>query len=106
MLKEFRNLKPNFDIFYKNKSGREVLPTEVQIGLYALDTLHLKDFKMYGTISKTGDIQIYQRMCESAYPILFDTNSKNIIGRTNELSTVAGLNYLFTYNNISIAKSN
>lgn len=101
-----KNLKLDLDLLFRPKAGRDVLPIEVQIALLGLDSLHLKEFRLHGSLSKKIDGAIWQRMCESSWPILCDSTSKNVIGRTNELSTVPGLTYLFTYNNISIAKSN
>lgn len=92
---------------FEPKSGRGVLPVEAQIALYAIDSLRLKDYKLYkslGDFKHQNDklAEIYQRINEGAWPIQQDTNSRNLIGFSDELNACLGINIRLQYNNISI----
>lgn len=98
--------KDNTNLFTP-KSGRGVLPIEAQIALFAIDTFHFKDYRLYqslGDFRHASDevVGIYQRINESAWPIQLDTTSRNLIGFTDEISTVPGINILLQSNNISV----
>jgi hypothetical protein len=110
--KSFKNFQDNAKkvksdrvILFTPKSGRGVLPVEVQIALFAIDSFNLKDYRLYKSFgdykSNKGNAgEIYQRMNESAWPIKNDSNSRNLLGFTNELLSVPGIKIKLNYNNI------
>ena len=96
----------NINLF-RPKSGRDVLPEEAQLLLIAIDSFKFKDYKLYKSLGGTNDgignaAEIYQRINESAWPVPLDTNSRNVIGYTNEVSEIPGIKILLQYNNVSI----
>jgi hypothetical protein len=102
-----KNIPKDNTKLFTPKSGREILPIEAQVALFAIDTFHFKDFKLYQTLGDYAHasdeiVGIYQRINESAWPVKLDTTSRNLIGYTNEISTVPGINILLQYNNISV----
>jgi len=102
-----KNIVRNNTLLFTPKSGREVLPVEAQIALFAIDTFHFKDFRLYKSLEYNAQapaniVEIYQRINESAWPIQLDTNSRNLIGFTNEISNVPGINVLLQYDNLSV----
>jgi hypothetical protein len=101
-----KKVKSDKVILFKPKSGRGVLPIEVQIALFAIDSFNLKDYNLYKSFgdykSNQGNaVEIYQRINESAWPVKIDSNSRNLFGFTNEISTVPGIKIKLNYNNIS-----
>lgn len=104
--KDAKKVKSDKVILFTPKSGRGVLPVEVQIALFAIDSFNLKDYKLYNSFgdykSNKGNAgEIYQRMNESAWPIKNDSNSRNLFGYTNELLSVPGIIIKLNYNNVS-----
>jgi hypothetical protein len=100
-----KHIVKNNTLLFTPKSGRDVLPVEAQFALFAIDTFHFKDYKLLlGNNNPAPDniVEIYQRVNESAWPVQLDTNSRNLIGFTNEISTIDGINILSQYNNMSV----
>ncbi len=72
----------NLLVFTPN-SGRYILPEETQFVLFVIDSLQLKDYKLYKSFGVNSEV--FQRINESAWPLINDSNSTNLFGYSNEL---------------------
>lgn len=99
-----KTIEKNNSYLFTPKSGRGVLPNEVQLTLFAIDSMHLKDYKLYGALAEYRDslingIEIYQRINESAWPVKMDTLSHNLIGYSPELAADLDVKIVLQINN-------
>ena len=91
-------IQRNDSLLVTSKSGRHVLPLNVQLALHVLDSLRTKDYNLYGTF-RTTQGEFYQRIQESAWPVRFDTNSRVLIGYNEEVLAVQNVKIIFRHDN-------
>ena len=91
----------NDSLLLTPKSGREVLPANVQTCLKIIDSLKAKNYFMYGSFPQ-NDMEFYQRIQESAWPARNDSTSKLLFGYPEELNKIAGLKIIFNQNNFCV----
>lgn len=96
--KRVKEIKTDNSIVFTPYSGRNVLPVETQVVLFAIDSFKLKDYKLFESFGVNSEV--YQRINESAWPLINDSNSRNLFGYTNELLTVPGIKIKLEYKDI------
>lgn len=96
--KRVKEIKADNSIVFTPYSGRNVLPVETQVVLLAIDSFKLKDYKLFESFGVNSEV--YQRINESAWPLINDSNSRNLFGYTNELLTVPGIKIKLEYKDI------
>lgn len=94
-----KNVKNDNVMLFTSNSGRFLLPEETQFVLSVIDSLQLKDYKLFKTFGVNSEI--YQRINESAWPIINDSNSTNLFGYTNELLDFPHIKIKSEYKNIA-----
>ena len=91
----------NDSLLLTPNSGRQVLLANVQTSLHILDSLHSKNYFIYGTFPQV-QVEFYQRMQESAWPVRNDSSSQLILGFPEELIRIAGFKVLFNRDNFCV----
>ena len=91
----------NDSLLLTPNSGRQVLPVNVQTCLHILDSLHSKNYFIYGTFPQV-QVEFYQRIQESAWPVRNDSSSRLILGYPEELIKISGLKVLFNRDNFCV----
>ncbi|MBC7388432.1 MAG: hypothetical protein H7329_04415 [Opitutaceae bacterium] len=91
----------NDSLLLSSNSGRQILPLNVQTCLHLLDSLHSKNYFIYGSFPQV-QVEFYQRMQESAWPVRNDSSSRLFFGFPEELNKVAGLKVLYNKDNFCV----
>lgn len=71
--------------------GIEVLPPYVGMADKLLDSARVKDYTVLGQMKTDGDGYIFATLNEEAWPIRYDTASRNVLGYYQDLVQVKGL---------------
>lgn len=88
----------NLLVFTPN-SGRYILPEETQFVLFIIDSLQLKDYKLHQSFGVNSEI--FQRINESAWPLINDSNSTNLFGYSNELLALPNIKIKSKYKKLA-----
>jgi len=95
-----RALITNDSLVTSPGSGKHILPANVQKALFIIDSISAPDYTVYGTYSQV-QVEFYQRLQESAWPLRCDSNSRLVFGFPEELSKSPNINIIYNKDNFS-----
>lgn len=107
VLKHIKSIKISSKEILTPNTGKQVLPIETQILLFAIDTLNIDTYRTHGNFSKTGNKDMaWFYLNGTAWPAHLDSTSNYVLGLTDEISTISGIKIIFNYQNVGVGVIN